>query len=186
MAAAGHVARLGTAAALMLTVAAAGGIAAARVTDHHLETVVTGSMQPQIPVGALVVTERVAASRLRPGDVIAFAQPCNPNRTIVHRIVLRAFDGAGNVDVTTKGDANPGPDHWPTACNASDTTGTLVLPASASADRVVYILGWVGVGLDAGRRAALVGLIALGLGATLTLGYREVRRYRFSRTLRYA
>ena len=65
------------------------------------------SMSPAIPVGSLVLEQRVNTTTLRPGDVVTFGLP---NGTVVtHRIVrLSAIDGILHME--TKGDANANPD----------------------------------------------------------------------------
>ena len=80
------------------------------VTGHHLEEVVTGSMQPTIPIGSLVVTEQLPAGQLQVGDVLVFPDPNDTKLTIVHRIVWLSHDQSGDVLVRTKGDYNAEPD----------------------------------------------------------------------------
>jgi signal peptidase len=41
----------------------------------HIDTVLSGSMEPAIPTGSMVITGPVAASDIRVGDVIAFSPP---------------------------------------------------------------------------------------------------------------
>lgn len=176
--AARHIFNLACAAVLALALAAAGLIAAAVTTGHHLETVVTGSMQPVIPIGAMVMTERVPAAQLRTGDIIAFPQPCTASRIIVHRIVHDELDASGQVAVRTKGDANPGPDQWPGSCSSLTSTGLIVSAAQAKVDRVVYVLAAVGSWLDVGRRYALLALIGIGGLVIVEIGLREIRRFR--------
>lgn len=175
---AGHIFNLTCAAVLAFTLAAAGLIGAALITGHHLETVVTGSMQPVIPIGAMVMTERVPAAQLRTGDIIAFPQPCTASRIIVHRIVHDELDASGQVAVRTKGDANPGPDQWPGSCSSLTSTGLIVSAAQAKVDRVVYVLAAVGSWLDVGRRYALLALIGIGGLVIVEIGLREIRRFR--------
>ncbi len=175
-----RITKLGVATVLILAVTAAGLVGAALVTGHGLETVVTGSMQPQIPVGSLVVTDHISAAALAAGDVIAFPQPCSNARIIVvHRVVDDSIDSTGNVAVRTKGDANPGEDRWPGSCSTLDSNGALVTPPDARVDRVVYVVPAAGTVFDAARRYALIALVGLGI---LLIAWRAFREVRHSRT----
>ena len=71
----------------------------------------SGSMAPTIPVGALVIATRAAASDLGAGDVIIFERPGQSGVKVVHRIVAVEPGPTGPVFVT-KGDANGAPDGW--------------------------------------------------------------------------
>lgn len=66
-------------------------------------SVSTGSMEPAIPAGSLVVVKNVPESSLQIGDVITYASMQDPNVTITHRIVSKDAASSGFV---TKGDAN--------------------------------------------------------------------------------
>lgn len=63
--------------------------------------VVSGSMEPAIPVGSIVVVKETDANTLEVGDVISYR--ISGNKMVTHRIT--AID-AGNGELTTKGDAN--------------------------------------------------------------------------------
>lgn len=78
-----------------------------RVTGAELRTVTTGSMSPALRPGTLVVVFPVAPSRIRPGDVVMFRQPDQPERIVTHRVLTVA-----NGVIVTKGDANGAPDPW--------------------------------------------------------------------------
>ena len=171
-----HLGRLATTAVLGLSVTIATLIVATLATGHQFETVVTGSMQPVIPIGSLVVMQRVTTNELRVGDVIAFTEPCRPTRVIVHRIVQASDNAAGQVIIHTKGDANPGPDNWPVNCADPGATSALVRDGAASADRAIYVIPGVGTALDLGRRVALLMLLVVGGMMVLWVGAREVRR----------
>lgn len=76
-----------------------------------LYVVVSGSMEPAIPTGSVVVVRQANTRSLQKGDVIAFTSPTNPKETITHRIVdvSHTFN---SVAYTTKGDHNASPDAW--------------------------------------------------------------------------
>jgi signal peptidase len=74
--------------------------------DTRYEPVYTGSMEPAIPVGSVVVIKPVDPESLREGDIICF-ELSGPTTTITHRIINITEEG-----FITKGDANEDPDQW--------------------------------------------------------------------------
>src|SRR5699024_1872064 len=73
--------------------------------------VVSGSMEPGLPIGSVVVSERVDATAVALGDVVTTDRFNGPG-TVTHRVV----DIAPSSDVTVltlKGDANGGVDREP-------------------------------------------------------------------------
>lgn len=81
-----------------------------RVTPFRYLVVETGSMEPALPTGSLIVVERVAASELRVGDVITVVR--DDGARVTHRIVDTAETDDGRPAFRTKGDANPATDSW--------------------------------------------------------------------------
>lgn len=67
----------------------------------------TPSMGTAAPVGTLVVSAPVRAADLRPGDVVTYSPPLDPDGTITHRVVAVQPDG-----FRTRGDVNGGVDPW--------------------------------------------------------------------------
>jgi len=174
---AGYVFNLLTAAVVCAAIVVSALIGFTLATGHHMETVVTGSMRPQIPIGSLVVTQRVPAGQLQPGNIIAFPEPCNPTRVVVHRIVAASLSNTGLVQIHTKGDANPVADNWPVNCAVPGTTGALARNAAGLTDRVSYIVPAAGTVLDVGRRIALPLLLLSGGIGILRMGFGEVQLY---------
>ena len=76
------------------------------VSGWHLGFVRTGSMEPMLPTGSLVVLSPITADEVAAGMVIEFADPENPDIVITHRVVRVQRDDAGNLSFVTKGDAN--------------------------------------------------------------------------------
>ena len=74
--------------------------------DTHYEPVYTGSMEPAIPVGSVVVIKPANPETLQTGDIICFKLP-EPATTVTHRIFNITSEG-----FITKGDANEDPDQW--------------------------------------------------------------------------
>lgn len=83
-------------------------------------TIQTGSMEPHVSPGDVVL---LAPSAVTPevGDVVAFPDPLQPDRDVLHRVV--SFDEQGAL--VTKGDANDVDDPWTVA--PSQVIGTEVV-----------------------------------------------------------
>ena len=74
-----------------------------RAMGYELYTVITGSMEPNVPVGSLVFVKDVDPVEVQEKDIIAFYGGKDSNAIITHRVVEnRVFIG----DFITKGDAN--------------------------------------------------------------------------------
>ncbi len=75
--------------------------------------VVTGSMEPEIPVGSVVLARKTDPWELKEGDVIAFysSDPQISGAVNTHRILERVEE-AGVLSFVTKGDANPVADYY--------------------------------------------------------------------------
>jgi len=73
--------------------------------------IVTGSMQKTIPVGSLVVDQKVNPQQLEVGDVISFQKPLGAKGIDTHRIVAIKVDHGKRL-YQTKGDSNPIADPW--------------------------------------------------------------------------
>jgi signal peptidase I len=157
--------RLGN--ALLAAVLGLSALAAAAVISGHYQVrpVLSGSMEPLLPVGGVVVTERVPIASLRVGDVVVFHRPDRPAELVVHRIVALTPGVAGPI-ARTKGDANGMPDPWQVTLR-----GTNAYRASFSVPVVGYLAVWVHG--PAGRQTFLVlGLLLLvGAGAGSLLRY---------------
>ena len=79
-------------------------------TPTPLLAVESGSMEPVLYRGDLVVVRAVDPTTLQVGDIIIYNRTSNPVEVpIVHRIVA-IQDISGELYFTTKGDNNPGPD----------------------------------------------------------------------------
>jgi signal peptidase len=157
--------RLGN--ALVAAVLGLSALAAVAVLGGHYQVrpVLSGSMEPLLPVGGVVVTERVPISSLRVGDVVVFHRPDRPAELVVHRIVALTPGVAGPI-VRTKGDANGTPDPWRVTLR-----GTTAYRESFSVPVVGYVAVWVHG--PAGRLAFLI----LGLLLLVGAGVVGVARY---------
>jgi len=111
-------------------------------------TVMSGSMEPTIHVGDVVIDKKISPLDARPGDVVTFSDPTGRKRLITHRI--RSLRVQGNtVRVVTKGDANNAVERW-------------TVPADGRIGRAelrVWKLGYPLV--YAHSRFGLIGLVAM-------------------------
>lgn len=74
-------------------------------------SVLTGSMEPVMPVGSMIVATPVSVGDLRVGDIVAYQAPIEDHRVVTHRVV-KIVRAGGAVAIQTKGDANSSPDPW--------------------------------------------------------------------------
>ncbi|MDR2903938.1 MAG: signal peptidase I [Clostridiales bacterium] len=82
----------------------------ASVGPYRLLTVLTGSMEPTIPVGSLIVTREIGEETIEVDDIITYRPVDDSAVLVTHRVVaVRPEDGL----FTTKGDANNQPDRNP-------------------------------------------------------------------------
>lgn len=80
------------------------------VFGYHIYTVLSGSMEPAIPVGSLSYIQETAPEDMKEKDVIAYYGGSDRTAIITHRVVEnRVFMG----EFVTKGDANPDEDMMP-------------------------------------------------------------------------
>jgi signal peptidase len=133
------------------------------VSHAHPQIVMTGSMAPGIPVGALIVTVPLRREAVA-GDVILFPHPWR-HATVVHRVVA-VEHGAVDSDYVTKGDANEQEDGWRT-------------PVASATDRVIATIPYLGyvfgmAGLPVVRLS--VGLLVLAFVLSTQLAAVQSRR----------
>ena len=83
-------------------------IAVAPSVGWRVDTVLSGSMEPSIATGGIVVIGPVSAADVRVGDVISFTAN---NVNVCHRVI--AIKEGTPRQFTTKGDANDSPDPLP-------------------------------------------------------------------------
>ena len=69
----------------------------------RVDVVFSGSMEPQLRVGGVVVTRPVEAEDIKAGDTITFYSPLNEKLTS-HRVI--ALEGGSQLHFWTKGDVN--------------------------------------------------------------------------------
>jgi signal peptidase len=114
-------------------------------------TVMSGSMEPAVGVGDVVIDSRVAPVDVRVGDIVTFPDPEQSSRLITHRVrQVRLANGVAHF--VTKGDNTNATERWD-------------LPASGTIGRVEYripLLGFLVFSLHGPfARIALIVLPAL-------------------------
>lgn len=70
--------------------------------------VVTGSMEPEIPTGALLIAREVPIETIQLGDIVCFRTQLSDiwGKIVTHRVVGIMENPAGSLLLETKGDAN--------------------------------------------------------------------------------
>ena len=111
-------------------------------------TVLSGSMQPALGVGDVVLSERRSPLSVRPGDVVTFPDPSRHGELVTHRVESMERRGP-MVAFVTKGDANDVAEDWSVPANGR------IGRAAVSVPKVGYVLQW------AGSREGKLGLIAI-------------------------
>lgn len=78
------------------------------VGGYSLFRVVTGSMEPEIPVGALIISRETDITEIEVGDIVNFRSKESGMLGVVitHRVTQRYEDSEGKIFLETKGDAN--------------------------------------------------------------------------------
>jgi signal peptidase len=137
------------------------GLAAVTLSLHlGFRPVLTGSMRPTYGPGALLVTRPVPVSSVRPGMIVVFDPP-GEHAEFAHRVATVSGPAAHPI-ITTKGDANPGPDPW----HARLTSGSI--------PEVVVAVPWMGRLLVGLRGPLQLALIVFGGLAAAVAGSRWI------------
>lgn len=92
----------------------------ASIGGYSFFRVVTGSMEPEIPIGALIVSKEVDIDTLEIGDIVCFRSEIYEiyGQSITHRVIDISKDADGVTKLQTKGDFNSAADsHYVTERN---------------------------------------------------------------------
>ncbi len=119
--------------------------------------VVSGSMEPELPVGSVVFMRAVPAAEVATGDIVTVERPRNLG-LVTHRVVSSTERGDGVFDLVLRGDANESDDPQPYAVS---TVGQYVFHA--------ILLGYVTMALQSSSGLLLAAGIAVGLIAIFLL-----------------
>jgi signal peptidase len=94
----------------------------------RVDTVYSGSMEPELKVGGVVVTRPVEAEEIRIGDIITFHSPLNEKMT-THRVI--AVEEGPSFHFRTNGDAN-------------EDTDPFIVPAQNTVGKVCFHIPYFG------------------------------------------
>lgn len=129
--------------------------------------VLTGSMEPEIGSGDLIICKQIDSEQVKVDDVIAFFDPASNNNSVLTHRVVEVVTEDGSLSFKTKGDAN----------NAADTQ---LVPADNLVG--VYQCKISGAGNVAMFMQTPVGLvICVVLPLGLLIGYDLLRRRRYEK-----
>lgn len=116
----------------------------------------SGSMEPAMPIGSLVLTKEVDADALDPGDIVSVKGA--DGSLLTHRLVAIDSIEQGTATFRMKGDANASEDLEPYVTTAADRV-FFTIPAAG------YVASWLGT-------PPAWGLIALTSAGLLYLAFR--------------
>jgi signal peptidase I len=136
------------------------GTAVFLLTGGKALIVRSGSMEPAIRTGDLVVTKTVHPTEVNEGDVITFSDPTRSGVLVTHRAQTIAEQG-GRLAFVTKGDSNGGVEEW--SIDKNGTVGRLMF----TFPKVGYAVSW------AAEPGARFGLLVAG---GLLLTYSALRK----------
>lgn len=135
-------------------------------------TVMTSSMEPDLPPGTLIVVRPTPAEEIKPGDIVTYQLRSGEPTLVTHRVIEQTISADGEYLFTTQGDANPNPDPGP--IREVQIRGTLwyALPW----------IGWVTQIVTGDVRAIVIPIVVVALfgyaAFMLISGIRERRRSR--------
>lgn len=122
------------------------------VLGYRALTVVSGSMEPTLETGSVVLDDVISPTEARVGDIVTFNDP-HRRRLLTHRLRRMRVEG-GMAHMVTQGDANDAPERWS-------------VPVTGEIGRVEYHIPKVGhLRAFITRRDVRLGL----LGAVFLLG----------------
>jgi len=81
-----------------------------RIAGATPYTVLTGSMEPHLGPGTLVVVKSVDPDEIGVGSVITYQLESGKAAVVTHRVVAQGVNGDGEIIFQTQGDANDTPD----------------------------------------------------------------------------
>lgn len=95
------------------------------VFTYAPRVILSGSMEPQIKIGDVVIIHKIEGKNAQVGDVILF--PYQKNMKVIHRIIA-VSEQQGTKLFITKGDANPEPDVDPVPADNVQGKVVTVIP----------------------------------------------------------
>jgi signal peptidase I len=138
-------------------------IAGPLVLGDSPHTDLTGSMEPTISPGDVVIDEEIKPMNALVGDIVTFRDPEDQSKLLTHRVVAIRRGGT-HLWFTTQGDANNTQEHWR-------------VPARGQIGRVMYTVPWVGH-IAVLARTGLGWALLVGIPLLLLAGEELVRIWR--------
>lgn len=154
---------------LVAVILVAIGIILAPRFGWQIAAVYSGSMEPAITVGSLVVVQPVAPQTIKEGDVITYAPPTDTSLRVTHRVIEVVEDEYGLM-FRTKGDANEDLDAY--GVPAQNVAGRVWLSVPYAGYVMDFIQKPIGLGLLLGVPAAII------IGMELGNIYKAIREWR--------
>lgn len=110
-----HYLGLGVSGAMLVIVLALGAlvIVVPAVSGGTALTVLTQSMEPQLPPGTLIIIHPTPIDQIKIGDVLTYQIKSGESAVVSHRVISRSVDTKGRTTFITKGDNNDLPDAGP-------------------------------------------------------------------------
>ena len=108
---------------LILLMVAAVGTYLAPHFGWRVDAVISGSMEPELKIGSLVVARPIEPESIVPGDIITFYLQGTSDTAVTHRVINVKHNSPLNFE--TRGDANEQPD--PFIVPARDLLGKICL-----------------------------------------------------------
>lgn len=139
-------------------------IAGPMAFGDHPATDLTGSMEPTISPGDVVIDEEISPTEAKVGDIVTFRDPEQQSKLLTHRVVSISAAKHGRYAFVTQGDANNTQEHWR-------------VPADGQIGRLVYTVPWVGNIAVFARTKPGMGLL-IGIPLLLILGEELMRIWR--------
>lgn len=169
-----HALGLGLSAGLLLLVVALAVLLVVlpKATGSTPLTVLTGSMEPALPPGTLLVVRPTPVEQVQVGDVVTYQIASGRPEVITHRVVGVTSAADGDLRFVLQGDANDEPD--PEAVRPEQVRGVLWYS--------VPLVGWVNQAVAGEAGTWIVPLLAAGLLAyaafMIVSGLLDARRRR--------
>lgn len=145
----------------------------AGIAGFSVFRVVTGSMEPTLPVNSLVVSRRTPIDDIAPDDIVVFYSPTGivgRNRIVTHRVVS-VLHQDGVTGLETRGDANPVADSY--LVGEQSLIGKVVWYAGRESEGA-SVVGFIGSGF--GFIACIVFPLLLISGLILRGSITSIRR----------
>jgi len=133
------VSNIGLTILVILMLAAVGTFLAPRF-GWRVDTVLSGSMEPALKVGGVVVTQPVGVEDIREGDVITFYSPLG-DRLTTHRVIARvtSIQDTEFVQLAMATPTEESPVYFRTKGDANEDADPFLVPAENVVGKVVFL-----------------------------------------------